>query len=395
MKVAVYAGPRLPFRIEERPRPEPGPDEVLLRIERCGICATDVSTWTGDAGMETGRVYGHEFAGEVVAMGAQVRSIPLGARVTAQCVTACGDCEACRTGHLVFCSRWRQHPTGGFGQYLTIPEREAYLLPPSLTAEDGALVEPLAVGLHGVKLAEVGAGARVLVLGAGPIGLCATWWSRRRGADRVVVAAPSERRRRFALELGATAFVATGAGTGGARRADALAPGAIAADATVGAGTPGAANAPLLEALGGAPDVVFECAGAPGAVMRSMEAVRAKGTIVCMGYGLHPETILTAVPLVKELRLLFSMTYDRADYREVIDTLAAGHLEPRCMITRTIRLEDLTQTIEDLVTRAPECKVMVDPWASDRDPRGSPAASPARSPSATPVAARRRSRSPR
>ena len=181
MKVAVYTGPREPFRIEDRPVPSPGPDEILVKIGRCGICATDVSTYTGDAGMDRNKVYGHEFAGEVVARGAAVRGIPLGALVTAQCVTACGQCEECRRGHLAFCPAWRQHPTGGFGQFMTLPEREAYVLPPPLTLADGALVEPLAVGLHGVRLAELEAQSRVLVLGAGPIGLCATYWARRRG----------------------------------------------------------------------------------------------------------------------------------------------------------------------------------------------------------------------
>jgi (R,R)-butanediol dehydrogenase/meso-butanediol dehydrogenase/diacetyl reductase len=344
MKVAVYTGPREPFRIEERPTPVPGPDEVLVRIGRCGICATDVSTWTGDAGMDRDKVYGHEFAGQVVARGERVRDVPLGALVTAQCVTACGRCEECARGHLCFCPNWKQHPTGGFGQYMTLPAREAYVLPPPLTLEDGALVEPLAVGLRGVRLADVGPGARVVVLGAGPIGLCAAYWAKRRGAAKVAVVAPSDRRRSFALAMGADAFVVTGS-----------------SNATPDG--PTAIDAEIRAALGDAPDVVFECAGFPGAVMQAMNAIRAKGTIVCMGYGLHPETILTAVPLFKELCVRFSMTYDRSDYQEVIATLAAGHLEPRCMITKTIPLEGLTATIEALFARAPECKVMVDPWA--------------------------------
>lgn len=339
MKVAVYTGPREPFRIEDRPVPTPGPDEVLVKIGRCGICATDVSTYTGDAGMDRNKVYGHEFAGEVVARGAAVRGLALGTLVTAQCVTACGQCEECRRGHLAFCPSWRQHPTGGFGQFMTLPEREAYVLPPPLTLADGALVEPLAVGLHGVRLADVGPTSRVLVLGAGPIGLCASYWAGRRGADRILVAAPSARRRRFALEMGADEFIAT----------DDVSPDAL--------------EARIQTALGGPPDVVFECAGFAGAVMQAMSWIRPKGTIVCMGYGLHPEPITTAVPLLKELRVQFSMTYDRADYQEVIATLAAGHLEPRCMITRTIALESLTETVEGLLARAPECKVMVDPWA--------------------------------
>jgi (R,R)-butanediol dehydrogenase/meso-butanediol dehydrogenase/diacetyl reductase len=335
MKVAVYMGPREPFRIEERAIPEPGEDELLIRVGRCGICATDVSTWTGDAGMEPGLVYGHEFAGEVVDRGEAVHDIEIGTRITAQCVTACGECDECRRGHLVFCPEWRPHPSGGFGQFMTLPAREAYVLPPSLTLEDGALVEPLAVGLRGVRLAGLDTRSRVLVLGAGPIGLSAAFWARRLGAPDVVVAATSKRRRDFALEMGATDFVVLGEDS----------------------------EASIRAALGGPPDIVLECAGFPGAMMQAMSWIRPKGTIVCMGYGLHPEEITTAVPLLKELRVQFSMTYDHRDYEEVISTLASGHLEPRCMITRTIGLEDLTNAIEGLLERAPQCKVMVDPWA--------------------------------
>jgi threonine dehydrogenase-like Zn-dependent dehydrogenase len=301
--------------------------------------------------MDRDKVYGHEFAGEVVARGAAVRGIELGTLVTAQCVTACGQCEECRRGHLAFCPSWRQHPTGGFGQFMTLPEREAYVLPPPLTLADGALVEPLAVGLHGVRLAELGAQSRVLILGAGPIGLCATYWARRRGAQRIVVVAPSLRRRRFALEMGADEFIATG--DGGREPGGRPPEGA----------TDGDLEARVRTALEGPPDAVFECAGFAGAVMQAMSLIRPKGTIICMGYGLHPEPITTAVPLLKELRVQFSMTYDRRDYQEVIATLAAGHLEPRCMITQTIPLEALTETVEGLLARAPQCKVMVDPWA--------------------------------
>ena len=335
MKVAVYEGPGLPFRIEERPTPSPGADELLIQVGRCGICATDLHTYTGDAGMETGRVYGHEFAGEVVGLGTGVRDFEMGERVTAQCVTACGHCAECRRGHLVFCPEWRTHPSGGFGQFMTLPAREAYRLPPPLGFEDGALVEPLAVGLRGVRLSGLDETSRVLVLGAGPIGLCATFWARRYGARQVVVAATSERRKGIALEMGASDFITLG----------------------------GDAPRSLETSLGGPPDVVLECAGFPGAMMQAMTCAAPKGIIVGLGYGLHPEEITTAVPLFKELRVQFSMTYTREDYAEVIATLAAGHLEPRCMITDTIPLEELTDTVRALLRGAPQCKVMVDPWA--------------------------------
>lgn len=357
MKVAVYTGPREPFRIESRPIPEPAPDELLVRIGRCGVCATDVHTWTGEAGMPVGGVYGHEFAGEVVARGAEAGDFAVGDRVTAQCVTGCGRCEACREGHLVFCEQWQHHAPGGFAQYMKIPAREAYRLPESLDALDGALVEPLAVGLRGARLAGIGPGTRVLVLGAGAIGLSGAFWADRLGATRVVVAAPSERRRRFALEMGAADFVVLAGGAGSAE-----------ADGSAEATARAARDLEqVTAALGGPPDVVLECAGAPGAMMRAFELVRPKGTVVGMGYGLHPEQIVTAVPLFKELRLQFSMTYDRDDYERVIATLAEGERAPRCMVTDTVPLEGLTDAIRGLLdgSRADrvQCKVMVDPWS--------------------------------
>jgi (R,R)-butanediol dehydrogenase/meso-butanediol dehydrogenase/diacetyl reductase len=335
VKVAVYEGPRRAFRIEERPTPAPREDELLIKIARCGICATDLSTYTGAAGMEPEVVYGHEFAGEVMELGARVRGIEIGQRVTAQCATACGRCAECRRGHLLFCRDWRTHPSGGFGQFMTLPAREAYVLPSPLGFEEGALVEPLATGLHGVRLSEVEAASRVLVLGAGPIGLCVAFWARRRGARRIAVAATSERRKRFALEMGASEFITIGED----------------------------AEESIHAALGGPPDLVFECAGKPGSMMRAMNIAAPKGTIVGLGYAVHAEEITTAVPLFKELRVQFSMTYTHEDYEEVIATLAAGHLEPRCMITDTVPLEGLTAAMDALLDGAPQCKVMVDPWA--------------------------------
>jgi (R,R)-butanediol dehydrogenase/meso-butanediol dehydrogenase/diacetyl reductase len=119
----------------------------------------------------------------------------------------------------------------------------------------------------------------------------------------------------------------------------------------------------LHAALGGAPDIVFECAGFPGAWMQAMSWARPQGLIVGMGYGLQPEAITSVVPLRKELRRQFSMGSTHADYEQVIATLTAGHPEPRRMITGTVSLEGLTGAVQQLVARAPQCKILVDPWA--------------------------------
>lgn len=335
MKVAAFAGPMKPMTIEQRDKPAIAEDELLVRTGRCGICATDVHIYRGDGmPIPEGYVLGHEFAGEVEAVGRAVTRFRPGDLITAMSITGCGRCEYCLRGELIFCPEMGFHETGGFGQYLKLAEREAFRLPPPLTAADGALVEPLAVGLHAVGKSGVRYGDRALVLGAGAIGLATAFWLRRLGVEHVAVAARSDRRREIALKMGATAFVTLGENPAET----------------------------VTEALGGPPHAVFECVGLPGAMMQAMELVAPRGTVVGLGACNEPEQIVANLGLMKELRIQFALTYDRRDYQHVIDTLAAGHLEPRSMVTGTVPLEGLTDAIEGLLGRSPHCKILVDPW---------------------------------
>ena len=339
MKVAVFKKPGEPLRLEEAPRPVPGPGLALIKVCRCGICATDLAMTSGiGATYPLNTVVGHEIAGEVLEIGPDIERLKVGDRVTGLAVQGgCGKCLACLEGNPHWCSGGGHLGNfGGYAQLSMLREAFAMKLPGTLSMADGALIEPLACALHAVNLAKMDPGARVLIIGAGPIGLGCAFWARRLGAGRIVVMARSKRRESLALELGATSFIS---------------------------GTHADTARDVHSALGGVPDVVLECTGAKGMFGEALNQVRARGTVVVLGFCSVPDAFIPAVGLGKELTIRFSMMYKLTDYEVVADVLDAGHVDPRVMITDTISLEQLPATFEALRQPNEQCKVMVDPWA--------------------------------
>lgn len=202
---------------------------------------------------------------------------------------------------------------------------------------DGALVEPMAVALRGVKLAQMPLGARVLILGAGPIGLASAYWARRHGASQVAVVARSRRREELAMTMGADYFVLSGDERG----------------------LPTAA----VETLGGIPEIVFECVGEPGMIDQAVQCVRPGGTVVIVGYCMEPDTMIPADAANKEVRLQFSMVYDTGEFEHCARMLDAGAVEPRSMITGMVGMGDFPEQFEALRTATHHCKVMLNPWS--------------------------------
>jgi len=204
--------------------------------------------------------------------------------------------------------------------------------------EDGALIEPMAVGLHGVALAKLTPGAKVLVIGAGPVGLAAIFWARRLGAGRIVATASSRRREALARHMGADAFVVPDV------REDLA---ALSADA-----------------LEGTPDVVFECAGQKNLIAQAIHCVRPQGDVIVLGFCTVPDEFVPAVAVWKEVRIQFAVTYSMQEFEHVANVFDAGHVEPRLMITDRISLDALPDAFEALRSRSTQCKVMVNPWLS-------------------------------
>lgn len=343
MRAAVFKGPgsNPVLAIESRPDPVPGAGEVLIKVGRAGICGSDLHMTSGEGPqMAVGSIIGHELAGEVIALGTEVEHIRLGDRVAPLPFVGCGHCAACLAGRPHHCPAARFDVVHGFSEYSRVGVRDCVILPTGLTDEDGALIEPLACGLQAVRKAGLVPGARVLVTGAGPIGLAAAFWAQRLGAGRVAVMAASARRGRIATAMGASHFIA---------RKDVTDP-----------------VAALRDALGGAPEVVFEAVGLPGAIAEAIDYVKPQGTVVSLGLCSVPDTFVPVVALMKELRLLFSMCYDRQDFQYTAEVMAAGDHRPRAMITDTIGLDALPARLEKLRGASIDCKVMVAPWGDSR-----------------------------
>lgn len=336
MKAAVFKGAGTPLVVEEVADPEPGPGEAVIRVKRCGVCGTDLHMTSGHGNdVPVGTVIGHEYCGEVVALGKDVEGLRLGQHVTAMPVAGCGRCAPCLAGYPMACSQM-QGLVGGFGEYMRISAASSIVLPDSLSAQDGALVEPMAVGLRGVRLSAMQPGARIAVLGAGSIGLAVIYWARLLGAGKIVALSRSARRADLALQMGATRFETLGEGEGDR----------------------------IAAALGGMPDIVFECTGAVGTTQKAVELVAPGGTVVSLGFCTSPDPILPSLATWKQVTIKFSFAYDLREFQHCADMLDAGHVEPRLMVSRTVGLDSFPDMLEALRAGANETKVHVDPWSA-------------------------------
>lgn len=336
MRAVMFRGPDKPITVETMPEPTPAEGQMILKVGRCGICGSDVHLTEVHGFYPVNQALGHEFAGEVVALGKGVENCKVGDIVTAMPVMGCGECVACVNGAVMYCQRGLRGSSGGFAEYIAVTADAAIKLPSILTLQDGALVEPLSVGLHGVGLAKLQPGCRVLVTGAGAIGLGTAYWARLLGAGRIAIGARSRVREQIALGMGADVFVSMGT------------------DSEV---------EDVQAALGGPPDVVFECVGSPGALQQACNHVRAGGTVISLGTCSVPDAVIPILATFKQVRIQFSMAYNLQEFQYCVDTLDRGHVEPRLMVNEIIRLEDVPGRILDLRSKkSNDVKVQADPW---------------------------------
>lgn len=340
MRAAVFQGKGRPLAIERVADPTPGAGQVVLRVARCGICGSDLHMAEGHTFIfEEGAVPGHEFAGEVVALGAGVESVRLGDRVAVMPFISCGRCLACQGGDPAGCAKNRMMGSagvrGGYAEYALADAIWCVRLPGTLGFDDGALVEPLAVSLRAVHASGLRSGDRVLVLGAGAIGVAAAYWARRSGAVRIAVSATSTRREAVARAVGADEFITPAEGMTLAEQA--------------------------REALGGAPDVVFECAGVPGSLDEAVSAVRRRGVVSSPGFCWTPDRFTPLMAMLKEATIRFTNVYERRDFEVAIGALDRGHVEPRAMITDVVDLDGTPAAFDGLMGRNHQCKVQIAP----------------------------------
>lgn len=322
-----------PLKLDTLPDPTPQAGELVVKVGRCGICGSDLHM-TEDAtfGKTAGDVLGHEFAGEVVALGKGTQGVRLGDLVSVIPLQSCGHCAACQAGEPSWCDHFGLQG-GGYAEYAITRPNQCVKLPQSASLDDGAIIEPLAVALHGVNMSGLKAGDKVLILGAGPIGLAVAFWARRKGAAAVVIQDIAAHQQERALAMGATGFVIGPADpVGGAERA-----------------------------LGGKADIVFECVGIPGLIAQAVDQLRNRGTILLLGLCAKLDTFNSFAMLSKEVRLITSAFFTTQEYEAALDALDAGAAEPRLLITDTISLADTPGRFEALRTRTKDCKVLIAP----------------------------------
>ncbi len=340
MKAFVLHGKR-DLRLEERTEGTPGPGEVKLEVRRVGICGSDIHYYEnyriGDFIPQAPLVLGHEFSGEVIALGEGVTSLKIGDRVTAEPSIECGRCRYCREGRYNLCNNLKfigtaatiPHIDGGFGERLVVPADHCYLLDESLDWGAGTLVEPLAVGMNAVRRVGSVAGARILITGGGTIGQMTSASARALGATDITIADPSPFAQKFSLEHGARAVVDP--------REEGL--------------------AESLFRQGGF-DIVFEASGAPAALAFGYRAA-AKGARVVQIGTLPPAVELPAnLVMSKELTVFGSFRYAHV-YPIVLEMMRTGRVDVASMISAVYPYDDFQTAMDRAVSRDGVIKVQV------------------------------------
>ncbi|GAA3340589.1 NAD(P)-dependent alcohol dehydrogenase [Amorphoplanes nipponensis] len=322
--------------LQERPVPEPGPGEVLVQVTAVGTCGSDVHYYRhgriGHHVVTAPLVLGHEPAGRIVAAGPGATRHPAGRRVSIEPGVPDRTCAQCRAGRYNLCPRMRFYGTppvdGAFCEYVTVPEDFAYPVPDSMSDDAAALIEPLSVGIWACRRARVGPGARVLVTGAGPIGLVCLQAALAFGATEVTVTDINPSRLRLAAHLGATATVHTG-------------------------------QTPLRDA-GVDPDVLLECSGHPAATGDAIRAVTRAGRIVLAGMG-GDEIALPLVHLQNnELELTGTFRYANT-WPAAIALAAAGRVDLDALVTGHYGLAEVEQALTAATRDPGSVKVIVRP----------------------------------
>lgn len=325
------------LEVVDGPKPLPGPDEVLVRIEAAGICGTDRHLFHGEFPSKPPVTLGHEFSGLIEAMGSDVIDMAVGDRVTGDPNIACGTCVHCRAGRINLCRNLVAigiSRDGGFADYVAIPRKQAFRLPASLPPLHGAFCEPLACCIHGIDVAAVPPGGSMAVIGGGVIGLLTVQLAKLAGARTIVLITREESKRRLAEKLGATL--------------------------TIDGALPDV-RARLYEAVPDGVDVVLECAGVAATVALAPSLVRPGGKVVIVGVLAKGETVAIEPfdLLFREVSLLTAFI-NPFTHARAADLIGSGAIEVESLISRTIPLSEAPEVIANPPRRG-EIKVLVTP----------------------------------
>jgi 2-desacetyl-2-hydroxyethyl bacteriochlorophyllide A dehydrogenase len=324
------------LQVVELTEPPLGPTQVRIRVRFCGICGSDLHMRSSPS-VPPGVVMGHEFMGVIEEVGSGISDYRVGDRVVANPMDPCGTCDHCRIGSVELC------PTGigrgiglgatygAYAETVVAPGSSLFRLPETVSDQQGALVEPLAVGMHAVRMAAPSSDNRCVVLGAGPVGIFTALALRSRGCERVLIIEPTAWRRQAAGQLG---FSVTASDE----------------------------DEPARRQLGGRASSIFDCSGHPAALASAMNLVAAGGRVTVVGITGSPSSIETSLLVGKGLHIAGSLAYTNVDFTAAIECLERGLIPDQGLITSVGPLHSAAHWFEDLSSGVTQqLKVLIQP----------------------------------
>lgn len=316
------------------PMPTPKANEVLIKVEVVGVCGSDVHYYQhgriGDFVVEGDFILGHECAGKVVEVGSEVKALKVGDRVALEPGKTCGECEFCKAGKYNLCPDVEFFATppyhGVFANYVTHPENMCFKLPENVSNMEGALVEPLAVGLHATSVGEVKLGDTVVIFGSGCIGLVTLLAGKARGASNIIVVDVLENRLKTAKKLGATHVI-------NAKEVDVI---------------------KTIEALtdGKGAHVVIETAGSAITVKQTADVVKRGGTIVLVGMTPKDEVEFNFMKLMGKEGQVKTIFRYRNLYPVAINAIASGAINVKDIVSHEFDFDNTKEALDFVVANA-------------------------------------------
>jgi len=324
MRAVIIDAPGI-IRVDNVPDPTPRPDEVLVRVGACGICGTDLHIIDGDSPLARYPIIpGHEFAGEVVALGSDVaqrygkENITVGSRIAVEPNLYCGYCDSCRTGHENLCLNYAAlgvTTNGAVAQYVAVPVAKAYALPDNISFREGALIEPVSCAVHGMHILNPRSGDTFLIVGAGTMGVLLLQLAVRGGASRVAMVDINAQRLALAEQLGSTHTYSD-----------------------------------IKQALKDEPlgfNCVIDATGVAPVIENAFMAVKRGGKLLIFGVASNEARISLSpfriyndeITIIGSMAVLFS-------FQAALDLISSGVINTEAMLTKALPLQDFLEALD-------------------------------------------------
>lgn len=340
---ALVYGPN-DLRLEPRPIPEPAFNEVVVEVDSCGICGTDIH-FLKDGGFGAQRlikpiVLGHESAGVVRKVGSQVTHLKVGDRVAIEPAAGCRTCDLCKVGKYNICLDGKHCTTqkhdGNCSNYYAQYADCCFKMPDHVTMEEGALLEPLAVAVYAGRRAQIGLGNKVVIFGAGPIGLVCLIAAKAMGATRTVILDLEHAKHRLevAKKLGVTGVI-------GIKKED----------------TEEELVKKIHDILGGPADRVLECSGSQSGMRIAIKATRNAGRICLVGLGNNDVQLPMVDAISREIDITTCMRYNH-DYPAALEIVASGYVDVKPLVSHHFDLSDVNEAFR-VASQGEGVKIMI------------------------------------